>query len=72
MAHVDRPDRALKKPMSEVTQDDYARVYGTVTAADGSVWVRQQPKERIAETVEDIDAIEERLPDIPVLFDLTE
>lgn len=50
-----------------LTLEDRARLFGEVTAADGSVWVRCMPVERIAETFPDVDAVEQQLHQVPVL-----
>lgn len=50
-----------------LTLEDRARLFGEVTAADGSVWVRCMPVERIAETFPDYVAVEQQLHQVPVL-----
>lgn len=54
----------MKPPL---TLEDRARLFGEVTAADGSVWVRCMPVERIAETFPDVAAVEQQLHQVPVL-----
>ena len=56
--------RAAGKP---VTLEERAKAYGTVTCADGSVWVRCGPKERLSEEALEL---EKHLHEIPIAFEV--
>ena len=54
-----------------MTEDERAAAFGEVTAADGSVWVRCMPIERIAETFPDL-GIEQQLHLVPIVAETDE